>query len=42
MSVVLHWFLPTNGDSRSDLSLPALRWRGLLGRAGTPELVAAP
>ena len=21
MGVVLHWFLPTNGDSRSDLSL---------------------
>ena len=21
MSVVLHWFLPTNGDSRTDLSL---------------------
>ena len=21
MGVVLHWFLPTNGDSRTDLSL---------------------
>ena len=21
MTVILHWFLPTNGDSRSDLSL---------------------
>jgi alkanesulfonate monooxygenase len=33
MSVVLHWFLPTNGDSRSDLSLG-----NAVGAAGTRVL----
>ena len=31
MGIVLHWFLPTNGDSRTDLSLG-----NAVGAAGQP------
>ncbi len=35
MGVVLHWFLPTNGDSRTDLSLG-----NAVGAAGSHDEVA--
>jgi alkanesulfonate monooxygenase len=37
MGVILHWFLPTNGDSRSDLSLG-----NAVGAAGSRVLVGGP
>ena len=36
MTVTLHWFLPTNGDSRSDLSLG-----NAVGAAGSRVLRAS-
>jgi alkanesulfonate monooxygenase len=37
MGVILHWFLPTNGDSRSDLSLG-----NAVGASGSRVLVGGP